>query len=164
MDMDNMRKFPNDLAKIILCIESTENYELAGYVVCRYMPEKMNFYSVKEFFNITEKYFESINFPQSYFLFRSFDSSGTKKIVPIAKQRNTIQDFIPFFDNEEMDSFRGKIATFEVEVRFRCNAAWQGVVFLKETGLRQEFRSLLELIRIIDFTISENPIKMGGQI
>lgn len=44
----------------------------------------------------------------------------------------------------------GKIATFTVRVIFRQNASWQGSVAWLEGGSEQRFRSVLELLLLMD--------------
>ena len=44
----------------------------------------------------------------------------------------------------------GKLATLELHILFRLNASWQGSVRWLETKQEQHFRSVLELIFLID--------------
>ena len=45
---------------------------------------------------------------------------------------------------------RGTAATFEMRVLFRQNASWQGELLWLEKNTRQSFRSVLELITLMD--------------
>ena len=45
---------------------------------------------------------------------------------------------------------RGSAATFEMRVLFRQNASWQGELLWLEKNTRQSFRSVLELITLMD--------------
>ena len=45
---------------------------------------------------------------------------------------------------------RGKAATFEMRVLFRQHASWQGELLWLERNARQSFRSVLELITLMD--------------
>lgn len=48
-------------------------------------------------------------------------------------------------------SRRGKtLAVFEIRVMFRQNASWQGSLFWRERKLEGHFRSVLELMRLMD--------------
>ena len=49
---------------------------------------------------------------------------------------------------------RRAMATFYIDVLFRQNASWQGSVFWAEQGLESHFRSVLELIRLMDSALS----------
>lgn len=44
-------------------------------------------------------------------------------------------------------------STFLVEVKFQRNATWQGTVKWMEEKKSQDFRSMLELIKLIDETL-----------
>ena len=57
---------------------------------------------------------------------------------------------------------RGEKATFVVQVQFRQNATWQGTVTWAEKNETRHFRSTLELIRLMDESLSperEEPVK-----
>lgn len=45
---------------------------------------------------------------------------------------------------------KGCLATFELQVLFREHASWQGVILWKEQQSRQNFRSVLELVSLMD--------------
>jgi len=45
---------------------------------------------------------------------------------------------------------RGKLATFELQILFRQHTSWQGMILWKEQHKQQSFRSVLELILLMD--------------
>lgn len=45
---------------------------------------------------------------------------------------------------------RGELATFALCIRFRRNSSWQGQLHWLEEGKKQNFRSVLELISLMD--------------
>lgn len=45
--------------------------------------------------------------------------------------------------------------TFIVDVKFRQNSTWQGIVRWKETGKEVHFRSALELLKIMDNALEQ---------
>ena len=51
---------------------------------------------------------------------------------------------------------KGELATFVVHVMYRQNATWQGSVLWAESGEKQNFRSALELIKLIDSAVESN--------
>ena len=53
-----------------------------------------------------------------------------------------------FCDAERLS--RGTAATFEMRVLFRQHASWQGELLWLEKNTRQSFRSVLELITLLD--------------
>ena len=47
------------------------------------------------------------------------------------------------------------LATFELEIIFRQNASWQGNLVYAEQNLTSSFRSVLELLTLLDSVLSE---------
>jgi len=47
------------------------------------------------------------------------------------------------------------LCTFEIAVRFRQNATWQGQILWAEKNVRQNFRSVLELIKLMDQALAD---------
>jgi len=45
--------------------------------------------------------------------------------------------------------------TFEIEVKFMQNATWQGQIYWAEKNQKQNFRSVLEMIKLMDEAIEE---------
>lgn len=45
---------------------------------------------------------------------------------------------------------RGLLATFELQILFRQHTSWQGRLLWRETGTEQSFRSVLELVILLD--------------
>ena len=63
-------------------------------------------------------------------------ASGMAAALAAAKQKN------------------GKVATFFIRVLFRQNASWQGSVFWHEGKQEERFRSVLELLLLINSALS----------
>jgi len=77
---------------------------------------------------------DSISFPQSFTAIRSF--------APITE---------PYLKcSPERKEKKGSLATFAVKILFRQNTSWQGCITWLEGGGEQTFRSVLELILLID--------------
>ncbi len=62
---------------------------------------------------------------------------------------------------ETSPSRKGEKATFVVQVQYRQHASWQGNVVWAERGERKPFRSVLELIKLIDSALEESGIPEG---
>lgn len=56
----------------------------------------------------------------------------------------------PRFPDTASSIRRGSRATFALQIFYRRNASWQGVLLWKEQQRRQNFRSVLELISLLD--------------
>jgi len=52
----------------------------------------------------------------------------------------------------EVGSIKG---TFEISVKFMQNSTWQGQIHWVEKNLKQNFRSALEMLKLMDEALSE---------
>ena len=119
--------------KITVCVDSYESDVMKGrfYNACREMEP---FESLIQLLICTEKLLKDQQMPQSYTAIRKF------------AERNPGNDPVV----AERQIRRGKLATFEVQILFRQHTSWQGVVIWREQNREQTFRSVLELILLMD--------------
>ena len=119
--------------KTTVCVDSYHN----GVPQGRIFPpeaEPESFESLTHFLLRMEELLDVSQTSQSYCVLRSFGEG------PLPLPLRPIRLRIP----------RGRRATFEVQVLFRQNTSWQGVLFWKEGGLEKRFRSVLELVMLMD--------------
>ena len=57
---------------------------------------------------------------------------------------------------ESLRSSGNAKSTFEITVRFQQNATWQGQIYWIEKNQKQNFRSALEMLKLMDEAIAEN--------
>lgn len=130
--------FPAD-RKTIVCIDSYEDGIFQGRLSypsqCIWQP----FSSLSQFLLLMESTLESRQNPQSYTQQRSF--SG---MLPAN-----------FAETASCSIRRGTLATFELQILFRQHASWQGVVLWLERQKTQKFRSVLELILLMNSALQE---------
>jgi hypothetical protein len=81
------------------------------------------------------------NFPQSFSELRKFQMPS--------------RDFLSH--SSRMSQKRGEAATFSLRILFRQNASWQGSVTWIEGNQEEYFRSVLELISLLDDALSYSP-------
>lgn len=120
---------------IRLCVDSYENGELKGRCYNAGMKDGgRKFDSLSQFLVSVENLFDSMNFPQAYAAKRAF-----------APPPET-----PPGDSAGPGGQTGKRGTFLLRVMFRQHASWQGSVVWLEGGGEQVFRSVLELVFLMD--------------
>ena len=51
--------------------------------------------------------------------------------------------------------------TFEITVRFTQNSSWQGQIYWAERNVKQNFRSALEMLRLMDEALTEDTEQQG---
>jgi len=49
--------------------------------------------------------------------------------------------------------------TFEISVKFRQNATWQGQILWAEKSTKQTFRSVLEMLKLMDEALTDGEEK-----
>ena len=131
----------NEYRTTLVCVDDREGGRFSGRLYNPYWEEGVPFTSVMEFLTRMEELLDQMQFPQSFTAKRSF--GGTPEHGLIAPTPS--------------DAQMGKEATFYLKVLFRQNASWQGTVKWAETGQEEAFRSVLELLLLMDSAMS------GGQ-
>ena len=117
---------------ILLCVESYENGVPRGHMYLG--QEGQCFDSLTQLLLRAEQLLERSGEVQSFTIPRSFSIARPLGDEPCIAGELT----------------RGKVATFEMRVLFRQHASWQGELLWLEKNTRQSFRSVLELITLLD--------------
>lgn len=116
-----------------ICIDSYEKGVPTGRIYNRSSPEGTEFHSMTHFLLTMEKVFNESDFPKAFNELRRFTiPPEDEPALPTAEQR------------------KGAISTFTVRILFRQNASWQGSILWQEGRQEQYFRSVLELILLMD--------------
>ena len=114
-------------------IDEYENGIPVGWFYNQYLPEGKPFQSMTQFLLGMEQLLDKMNFPQSFTGMRQFAPPTERETGP-----------------PEVPSRQGAAATFSIRILFRQNASWQGSITWLEGRQEQSFRSVLELILLID--------------
>ena len=119
--------------KNLVCIDAYDDGILRGRI---YSPagEPETFASLSQFLIRMEQLLEKQQTPQSYTVPRRFADVPGMETAPGG-----------------CEAFRrGEKATFELQILFRQHTSWQGVLLWREENLEHSFRSVLELILLLD--------------
>lgn len=120
---------------IRLCVDSYEHGELKGSFYNRGLEGGgRRFESLSQFLIGAENLADSTNFPQAYTAKRSFAGGWNTSSGECAGP----------------ESRNGELGTFVIRLLFRQHTSWQGTVTWLEGGVEQSFRSVLELIFLMD--------------
>ena len=120
-----------------VCIDSYENGVLIGRFYNPYLSGGQKFRSMTQFLLRMEQALDAMDFPKAFTVARTF--------APLPEQGP---------GPPEEGYSPGRKATFAIRVLFRQNASWQGSVTWVEGKREQSFRSVLELILLIDSALS----------
>lgn len=118
----------------IVCVDSYENGVLQGRFYNPAMNGGAGFTSLIHLLRQMEDMLDMMRLPQSFSEPRSFGKFGASAVEP----------------QEITGEQVGKVATFAVRILFRQNASWQGSITWLERKQEESFRSVLELVLLMD--------------
>ena len=128
----------NECRTTIICIDSYQNEVPTGRIYNPYLKSGRQFYSLTQILIEVDKLLDERKWPQSFTAVRTFSSIQELDVGPPETERQ-----------------EGLLATFAVKILFRQNTSWQGSVTWMETGQEQPFRSVLELIFLMNSALSQ---------
>ena len=125
---------------------------LKGELFSQYLDQPFEFTNLLRMIDKMEEIFDEKKFPHSFLSPRTFGSdkrggSNAKEERSDAMKEGKEQIVI-----EDMS---GAKCTFEITVRFRQNATWQGQIVWVEKNQKQNFRSVLEMLKLMDEALTE---------
>jgi hypothetical protein len=109
-----------------------------------YFKEPVAFENVISLVFIIDELQGALNFPQESMRTRSFTESSEAAAAPVARKTAS-----------EAGMTGKPIASFKLNVMFRQNASWQGGIVWIDTQTESQFRSLLELIMLLDSALTQ---------
>jgi hypothetical protein len=131
------RFVPYEMKSSLIRVTSYENKTLQGVFINSFYENEMRFENLIQLLFLMEKLQDELSFPQKAMEQRTF--TGTKEHqAETAAQQGSYET----------------LATFKVNVLFRQNASWQGSVQWVERESESQFRSVLELVMLIDSVLT----------
>lgn len=128
----------HDSSTILLCVDSYTNGVLQGEYF-NHLQEAVKFDSLSQFLIMVEEMLADSQAPQAYTTTRSFLPKSRLGGSPTVLQHR-----------------QGEKATFEVKILFRQHSSWQGVIVWLEKQTEQSFRSVLELVHLLDSALKDS--------
>lgn len=128
-----------------ICIDSTSEGEMSGKIYHCYRKEPIEFQNIVRMIEIAEDLFDRLQFPQAATQSRSFKTSDREN--GSLRQETKPEKVV---DQEQILHRRGKTGTFLLNVKYRQNSSWQGVIQWVEEDVTWHFVSVLELIKILN--------------
>ncbi len=126
-----------------ICVDQVDQSGFSGRIFHCLSTAAVPFVGPQKIFLEMEEVFDRIGYPQSSTKSRTF--SAKKQL------RSPVKEVIANFMNEnDITSQQGDKGTFVVHIQYRQNATWQGKVTWAEKNCTLNFRSALELLKMID--------------
>ncbi len=135
-----------------VCVDERENEYFFGQVYHQELKEPETFYDINEMVLKIDEVFDLVKYPEASTKHRTFGRPQGRKIQISDEAEQEMED------NIQEKERAGKKATFIVKVQYRQNATWQGQVVWVEKNQTKQFRSALELIKLIDNATEESSI------
>ena len=129
----------NGYQTTIICIDSYDQCVPVGRFYNQYCPEGVSFHGAIDLLKKMETILDEHKASQSFSAVRSFAEKPSASVLTSSGEA----------------SCKGNVATFATKVLFRQNTSWQGSVSWIEGQREEPFRSVLELLFLIDSAISE---------
>ncbi|MEA5083214.1 MAG: hypothetical protein VB018_03560 [Lachnospiraceae bacterium] len=140
--MSYVKKIVTDV-KYNVCIDDFVDDEVIGKFYHCFSDEPEVFKTSLGMINSLDKVMDMIDYPQKTTKSRIFKAIGLN-------EANKVKELRKIMSETDVMKNRGEKATFIVEIKYRENATWQGTVKWVEENKEQNFRSALELIKLID--------------
>ncbi|NLG05920.1 MAG: hypothetical protein GX567_19155 [Clostridia bacterium] len=138
--MENKKK-RYQLNSIRVCIDSYEN-GLAGRIYSPLCTEEITFEGIQELLLKADEIFDQVGYPQAFHEKRTFWGMIKKK-TPYAGIPKAV------VDGDEILEKKGLLITYDVIIKSRRNAGWQGTIY-NEGGKRvHDFQGELELLKYL---------------
>ena len=136
MNGERAKFAPYEMRTSVIKVISYEQKNLKGLLVNPYFGQEVYFGSLPQLIFLVEGMLDDLNCPQKGMESRNFrkDDAPAQKIVK----------------NVPQEAAGPVLASFKLNILFRQNASWQGSVIWMEKGMESQFRSLLELIMLMD--------------
>ena len=135
-----VKLWENGYRSTMICIDSYHDRVPVGHFYNLYCPDGVSFRGVIDLIKKMEELLDQMKFPQSFSSIRSFSGKAVSNLNDVT----------------EGSISEGELATFSVRILFRQNASWQGSVTWLDESREESFRSVLELILLMDSALTEH--------
>ena len=139
MSIASVKAVPEDMRTSIIRVYDYQDKNLQGTFFNPYYGVEIEFPNLTRLLLLMEEMMDKMGYPQASMLSRRFDKKRRAYAEPSVKVA-TVQE----------TQKRDAIATFQVKVIFRQNASWQGKINWLNENKEQTFRSVFELIKLMD--------------
>lgn len=135
---------PREMKTTIIKVYSYKNKNIQGIISNPFFEQDMVFENMMQLITMVERISDSLVYPQKAMQLRQFSGNN----------QNDLKEMFTFQTSADFSNMK-PIATFELEIIFRQNASWQGNIVYAEQNLSSSFRSVLELLTLLDSVLEK---------
>ena len=137
---------------VMVCVDGVENGDIYGRYFHRYKKEETFFPDSATLVIEMERFYDAIGYPQAATKTRKFmERKGGR--IPAKEHMAVISD------GQDLILAENQKGTFIVKINHTDNASWQGQVTWADKNITKNFRSTLELIKLMDGAITSEETK-----
>ena len=134
-------RFNYQSSALRVCVDTLQDGQIAGRIVGQRLSSPLSFHDINDFIAKIDTLLDIQVYPQAFRSLRSF-TAKEKPSVPAAM---TEEEMMPA---EEVESAKGTVSTFRVQIFTRQNADWQGRIDWLDGSPAPMFDSTLEFIKL----------------
>ena len=130
---------------VILCVKGAQDGELWGEMYHSYSAEAIPFANIEQMTLTMERLYDWLQFPHR--------STNSRSFTDPEPHYTRIQERNKIMSDESLLQKHGDIGTFIVRVQHRQNSSWQGRITWMEEDKTIHFRSVWEMIKLIESAV-----------
>ena len=130
---------------VVVCVDARDLGQLRGTLWHGYSSEGIPFENNEQMLFYMERFYDWLRFPFPGYRERTFTPEESK-IIPTQERKRIMSD-------ESLLSKHGDIGSFIVRVQHRQNSSWQGRVTWIEEDKTVGFRSVWELVKLMESAV-----------
>jgi len=141
------------IAKIYVTITPIDEGNFRGELTCRSIEEPFHFADITGMIELMEAVFEVNGYPKAHLLPRTFNKVKDRHCMQESDLSALAEKHAAQHKLSEAQGDSNKTSTFEISVRLRHHAEWQGSINWIEKDEEKQFSSIIELIRLINIAL-----------
>lgn len=137
--------------RIMICIDQYHYFDMQGRAYCDNDPKPVLFREINYALLQLERRFNTQNYPRSSTEIRTFSERKRKgqAFLKTDTSRKMKKEALTLTD-KPITAPQGEVATFLIQVEYRQNATWQGHIVWVDKNEKKPFRSVLELLMLMN--------------
>ncbi len=131
---------------VVVCVRENNDGELKGEFYHSYSSKPVPFQGIGQMTLRMEKLYDWLRFP--------YPGTNSRSFVPTEPPAEKTGERKKVMSDEMLLTKHGEIGTFIVRVQHRQNSSWQGRITWMEEDKTIQFRSVWEMIKLIESAVN----------